>query len=131
MSAGTDLVLVGDGIREWVARETALKLLETASLRVRTYGLEEFLHGPQISVGKGTRVVAFSAPGEPRWADARRYLKTVGVPLTEASSADWLAQILWGQRLAVAACRGLGVSPDTLRSDEPAYARALAALSGK
>jgi fructoselysine-6-P-deglycase FrlB-like protein len=124
-----DLILLGDGLREWVAAETALKLLETASLRVRSYGLEEFLHGPHISASQGSIVVGFSDPKERRWIAARRYLKTIGVPFVEAKSDDWLAQILWGQRFAVDACRRLGISPDLLRSDDPRYRRALKALS--
>ncbi|MDE2143994.1 MAG: SIS domain-containing protein, partial [Elusimicrobia bacterium] len=48
-----DVVLLGDGLREWVACEIALKLQETAYLHARSFGLEEFLHGPHISVGPG------------------------------------------------------------------------------
>lgn len=129
IAADADLILLGDGLREWVARETALKLLETAHLRVRAYGLEEFLHGPQISAGRGSLVIGFSTVGERRWDAAAAYLTTVGVPFLDVANADWLAQILWGQRLAVDACRGLGLDPDVLRSDEPAYKKALAELS--
>lgn len=128
VAADTDLVLLGDGLREWVACETALKLLETAHLRARSYGLEEFLHGPHISVGAGSLVVGFSTVEERRWDDAHRYLDAIGVPFLDVANADWLAQILWGQRFAVDACRGLGIDPDLLRSDEPAYKKALAGL---
>ena len=128
ITADTDLVLLGDGLREWVAAETALKLLETAHLRARAYGLEEFLHGPHISVGPGSFVVGFSAVGETRWDAAHRYLDTIGVPLLDAANDDWLAQILWGQRFTIDACRGLGLDPDLLRSDEPAYKKALAGM---
>lgn len=128
ITADTDLVLLGDGLREWVAAETALKLLETAHLRARAYGLEEFLHGPHISVGPGSFVVGFSTVGETRWDAAHRYLDTIGVPLLDAANDDWLAQILWGQRFTIDACRGLGLDPDLLRCDEPAYKKALAEL---
>jgi len=128
VAAGTDLVLLGDGLREWVACEVALKLLETAHLRVRAYGLEEFLHGPHISVGPGSLVVGFSTVGERRWDDAHRYLETIGVPFLDVANADWLAQILWGQRFTIDACRRLGIDPDLLRADEPAYKKALAEL---
>lgn len=119
----TDLVLVGDGLREWVAVEVALKLQETAYLRARAFGLEEFLHGPQISVGAGSLVIGFSSAGEPRWGALRRYLAAVETPFVEASSEDWLAQVLWGQRLAAHACRRLGIDPDSLRSEDARYAR--------
>jgi fructoselysine-6-P-deglycase FrlB-like protein len=119
-----DVVLVGDGLREWVACEVSLKLQETAYLRARSFGLEEFLHGPHVSVGPGSVVVGFSSAKEKRWETARRYLKTIRVPFVEAASEDWLAQILWGQRFTAAACRRLGVDPDLLRADVPRYRRA-------
>jgi glucosamine--fructose-6-phosphate aminotransferase (isomerizing) len=121
----TDLVLLGDGLREWVAAEVALKVQEAAYLRARSFGLEEFLHGPGISVGKGSLVVGFSSRREPRWRAARRYLKAIGVPFVAVESEDWLAQVLWGQRFALAACRRLGIDPDVIRADDPRYARAL------
>ncbi|MBI4060219.1 MAG: SIS domain-containing protein [Elusimicrobia bacterium] len=129
VSADADLVLIGDGLREWVACETALKLLETAHLRARAYGLEEFLHGPHLSVGPGSLVIGFSCAGEARWSAARRYLDAIGVPFLDAANDDWLAQIIWGQRFTIDSCRRLGIDPDALRSDEPAYKKALAALT--
>ena len=95
---------------------------------MRAYGLEEFLHGPHISVGKGSLVIGFSTVSETRWDDAHRYLDTVGVPFLDVANADWLAQILWGQRFTIDACRRLGIDPDDLRSQEPAYKKALAEL---
>ena len=120
----TDLILLGDGPREWIAAETALKLHEAAYIRARSYGLEQFLHGPRVSAGRGSLVVGFSAPSEPRWDALRRYLAAIEVPLVEASSEDWLAQLLWGQRLTLETCRALGIDPDLLRTDDPRYARA-------
>ncbi len=124
-----DLILLGAGLREWVAREVALKLLETAHLRVRAYGLEEFLHGPQVSAGPGSLVIGFSTVKESRWDAAHRYLATIGVPFLDVPNEDWLAQILWGQRLTIDACHALGIGPDLIRCDEPAYKKALAELS--
>lgn len=124
VSASTDMVLVGDGLREWVAVEVALKLQEAAYLRARAFGLEELLHGPQISVGRGSLVVGFSHPRAPRWEAARRYLREIEVPFVEVSSADWLAQVLWGQRFTLECCKRLGIDPDLLRSDDPRYKRA-------
>lgn len=125
----TDLVLLGDGAREWVAQEAALKLMEAAYLKCRVFGLEEFLHGPRVSVDRSTRVVAFSAPTEPRWKAARTYLRGVGVPLLEVSSADWLSQVIWAQRFTAAACRRSGIDPDCLKTDDPRVVRARAALA--
>lgn len=127
--AGDDVVFVGDGLREWVACEAALKVQETAYLRARSFGLEEFLHGPQVSVGVGSLVIGFSSPKEKRWAAARGWLRTVRVPFVEVSSEDWLAQVLWGQRFAAAACARLGIDPDAIRSDDPRYRRAKSSLA--
>lgn len=124
LRAEDDLVLIGDGLREWVACEIALKLQETAYLRARSFGLEEFIHGPRVSVGAGTTVVGFSSSKEKRWDTVRKYLQMIEVPFTEVRSDDWLAQILWGQRFTVDACRRLGIDPDLLRTDDPRYRRA-------
>lgn len=124
-----DLVFVGDGLREWVACEAALKIQETAYLRARSFGLEEFLHGPQVSVGAGSVVIGFSSPREKRWAAARAWLRAVRVPLAEVRSDDWLEQVVWGQRFAAAACGRLGIDPDLTRTDDPRYRRGRAALS--
>ncbi len=128
VTAGTDLLLLGDGPREWVARETALKVMEAAGLRARAFGLEEFLHGPCVSASRESLAVAFSGPREPRWESARLYLKTIGVPLTEVRTEDWLAQVVWGQRFTAAACARLGIDPDSLKGDDPRYLRARAFL---
>lgn len=124
--ADADLVLLGDGLREWVANEVALKLQEAPCLRARSFGLEEFLHGPRLSVGRGSIVVGFTSRREPRWDAARTYLRIVGVPFVEVASEDWLAQVIWGQRFALDACRRLGLDPDAIRGGDPRYARALA-----
>ena len=124
-----DLILLGDGLREWVACEAALKLQEAAYLRARSFGLEEFLHGPRVSAGAGSLVVGFADPSQKRWTAVRRYLKRIEVPFVEASSSDWLAQIFWGQRFTLAACRQLGIDPDLLRADDPRYKKAREELS--
>ena len=120
----TDVIVLGDGAREWLAAETSLKLQEAAYLRARSYGLEQFLHGPRVSAGRGSLVIGFTSPGEPRWDAARRYLAAIEVPFVEVASEDWLAQLFWGQRFTLACCRALGVDPDLLRTDDPRYARA-------
>ena len=135
-AADGDLIFLGDGPREWIAREINLKVQETAYRRTRAFGLEEFLHGPQVSAGEGSFVVAFSSKDE-RWQAARDYLRTIEVPLLEVRSdrvglsddgGGWLWQIFWGQRLAAEICRWLSVNPDTLRTQDPRYQRAWEAL---
>lgn len=126
---GTDLVLLGDGPREWVAREAALKLQETVYMPARAFSLEEFLHGPSLSVGHGGIVVGFSSRRQPRWEAVRRYLTAIETPFTEVASEDWLAQVLWAQRFTLETCRRLGIDPDLLRADDPRYRRAMEFLA--
>ena len=127
VKADTDVVLLGDLEREWVAREIALKLQEAAYLRARPFGLEEFLHGPRISVDAKSVVVAFTS-AEPRWQTVRDYLKTIEVRLVEVPGA-WLEQLFWGQRFTAGACLQLDIDPDLLRADDPRYKKAREKLS--
>lgn len=127
----TDVILLGDLEREWVAREIALKLQEAPYLRARSFGLEEFLHGPRLSVSRGAVALGFAAADEPRWKEARKYLSAIGVPLVEVGDlglprdAAWLGQTFWGQRLTIDACAKLGISPDAGRLNEPDYKKGL------
>jgi glucosamine--fructose-6-phosphate aminotransferase (isomerizing) len=127
VSSGTDLVVLGALEREWVAREISLKLQEAAYLRARPFGLEEFLHGPRISVDGGSLVVAFTS-SEPRWQTVRDYLKTIEVPLVEVGGS-WIEQLFWGQRLTADVCAQLAIDPDSLRSQDARYKKARENLS--
>ncbi len=123
----TDVILLGDLEREWIAREISLKLMEAAYLRARPFGLEEFLHGPRISADAKSSVVAFVSE-EPRWQTVRDFLKTVEVPLLEVKGS-WLEQLFWGQRFTADACRQLSLDPDSIRTQDPRYKKAREALS--
>jgi glucosamine--fructose-6-phosphate aminotransferase (isomerizing) len=129
----TNLVIVGDLIREIVAREVALKISETTYLPVRSFGLEEFLHGPRVTLDKETSLITFSSLSESRREVLINYAKTVG---SEVLSIDeetffgapqefgWLAQLLWGQQLALELCKELKTNPDTVRGDQHIYKEA-------
>ncbi|MBI4375586.1 MAG: hypothetical protein HY549_03960 [Elusimicrobia bacterium] len=131
---GQDWVILGDLEREWVARELALKIQESSYHPARAFGLEEFLHGPRVSVDGRSVVIALSGEGEPRWQAVRDYLKTVGAVLCEVEDgpwrgeAAWLGQLFWGQRLALELCRRAGVDPDAMRTQDPRYKKAREAL---
>jgi len=135
VKASTDLILVGDTVREWVGREVSLKILEACAVRVRPFGLEEFLHGPCLSMGPESLLVAFTDKTEKRWNALREYLKIVEVPLVEVaapesvpSSAGWLSQLFWGQRFAADICRRLAIDPDVVRGGDPRYKKARALI---
>ena len=132
LQSQSDLVLIGDLIREWVAKETALKLQEAAYLSSRAFGLEEFLHGPRLSLHENTVVIGFINPEEERWKTVFQYFQTIEFPLHEVKaenleipvSSNWFWQIFWGQRFTLEACSQLEINPDTLRTQEPKYKKA-------
>lgn len=130
ISENSDVVLIGDLSREWVARETALKIQETAYLPARAFGLEEFLHGPRVSIGPRSMVIAFAKNDEPRWQSALNYLQAIDArvvkvePKMPVREANWLWQLFWGQRFALDICRQLGIDPDALRTHDEKYKKA-------
>src|SRR2546428_13594987 len=102
-----NLVIVVDLIREVVAHEVALKISETSYLPVRSFGLEEFLHGPRVTLDKQSSLLAFTSILEPRREDLIRYAEAVGSEVINIDEKSfkvpqefaWLAQLLWGQQL--------------------------------
>src|ERR687887_2182774 len=128
-----NLVIVGDLIHEVVAREVALKISETCYIPVRSFGLEEFLHGPRITLDKLSSLLIFSSMSKPRRDTLITYAKIVG---SEVISIDeekfesvpqefrWLAQLLWGQQLALELSKELGTNPDAVRADQHVYKEA-------
>jgi glucosamine 6-phosphate synthetase-like amidotransferase/phosphosugar isomerase protein len=73
-----NLIIVGDLIREVVAREISLKIAEATYLPVRNYGLEEFIHGPRFILDSQTSLIIFSSFPEPRRKSLMNYAKTIG-----------------------------------------------------
>lgn len=71
-------IIVGDLIREVVAREISLKIAETIYLPVRSYGLEEFLHGPRFVLDRQTSLLMFSSFSELRRKSLMNYARTIG-----------------------------------------------------
>jgi fructoselysine-6-P-deglycase FrlB-like protein len=129
----TNLVIVGDLIHEVVAREVALKISETCYLPVRSFGLEEFLHGPRVTLDKSSSLLVFSSLSEPRRETLIDYAKIVGsevISIDEEKFIDipkefrWLAQLLWGQLLALRLSKEFKTNPDTVRADQHVYKEA-------
>jgi glutamine---fructose-6-phosphate transaminase (isomerizing) len=129
----TNLVIVGDLIHEIVAREVALKISETTYLPVRSYGLEEFLHGPRVTLDKETSLIIFSSLSESRRETLINYAKIVGSKVISIDEETffsipqefgWLAQLLWGQQLALELSKELKTNPDTVREDQHIYKEA-------
>jgi fructoselysine-6-P-deglycase FrlB-like protein len=120
-------------IREVVAREVALKISETCYLPVRSFGLEEFLHGPRLTLDKSSSLIVFSSLSESRRDILINYAKIVGSEVISIHEEKfvgvpqefrWLAQLLWGQQLALELSKELKTNPDTVRADQNIYKEA-------
>jgi fructoselysine-6-P-deglycase FrlB-like protein len=131
----TNLVIVGDLIREIAAREIALKISETSYLPVRSFALEEFLHGPRVTLDRQSSLLIFSSLSEPRRETLVNYANAVGSEVTSIDEEDetfvgipkefcWLGQLLWGQQLALELSKELKTNPDTVRGDQYIYKEA-------
>ena len=130
------LILVGDLIREAIAHEVALKISETSYLPVRSYGIEQFLHGPRVTLDKESSIVAFTSKSQNRQDTLIKYANAVGAELIEINDEkqqsfaslshefNWFAQLVWGQQLALELAKKLGTNMDTVRKDQSIYAEA-------
>ncbi len=130
------LIVVGDLIREAIAHEVALKISETSYLPVRSYGLEQILHGPRVTLDKETSIIAFTSTSQNRQDSLMKYADAVGAELIEINDGwqqsftpssmefSWLAQLVWGQQLALGLAKKVGTNPDTVRKDQSVYAEA-------
>jgi fructoselysine-6-P-deglycase FrlB-like protein len=127
-----NLIIVGDLIREVVAREISLKIAETTYLPVRTYGLEEFLHGPRFVLDRQTSLLIFSSFSEPRRKSLMNYATTIGSEVIDVhdnlfrvpDEFKWLCQLVWGQIFALELSKKLGINPDTVRINQYPYQKA-------
>jgi glucosamine--fructose-6-phosphate aminotransferase (isomerizing) len=128
----TKMVVVGDLIREIVAHEVALKIAETSYLPIRSFGLEEFLHGPRVTLDKETSLIIFSSLREPRRESLINYARIIDCEVLDINEDlfdlpmdfGWLAQLLWGQQLALELSKELHTNPDTVRGDQYIYKEA-------
>jgi fructoselysine-6-P-deglycase FrlB-like protein len=131
----TDLVIIGDLIREAAAHEVALKIYETCYLPVRSFGLEHFLHGPKVTIDKQTSILAFTSVMKSRKESLINYAEAIGSEVIEINENTpglndipyefaWLTQLLYGQYLALELSRKLGTDPDSVRTDQSPYKEA-------
>jgi len=144
---------VGGGPNAATAREGALKLSETAWLPAIAFEPESFLHGPSAALEADDALVLIAPPGpaRARALDVARAARAIGAEvLTLAREDDREAAAVAGEIIAlpevdealspilavvplqllayhVAVARGR--NPDLLRGDDPAHARARAALA--
>jgi glutamine---fructose-6-phosphate transaminase (isomerizing) len=143
--------LVGGGPNAATAYEAALKLEEAAWTPAIGLSCEQFLHGPWAAVEPDDVVVLVAPPGpsHARCADAARAVAAIGAALVAlVAEDDREIAPLAAETIALPAVAELlspivaivplqlltyhlavkaGANPDTMRSEQPAYARARAA----
>jgi glucosamine--fructose-6-phosphate aminotransferase (isomerizing) len=127
-----------------------LKLREAAHVQAEGHELENFLHGPLISVEPGQTVFVITEPGPglDRTVQIGRALTAIGANVVGiGSGSDQLdgasatiashrlpevlapiANVIPLQWIAYLAAMRRGVDPDTFRRDDPPYAHALGAI---
>jgi fructoselysine-6-P-deglycase FrlB-like protein len=104
-------------------------------LPVRSFGLEQFLHGPKVTIDKQTSILAFTSITELRKESLLNYAEAIGSEVIEINEDTsgfydipqefvWLAQLLYGQYMALELSRRLGTNPDNVRADQSPYNKA-------
>lgn len=143
--------VVGGGPNAATACEAALKLKEAAWTPAIGLSCEQFLHGPWAAVEPEDVVLLVAPPGpsHPRCVDTARVVAAIGAPLVAlVSEDDGEIAPLAAETIALPAVAELlspivamvplqlltyhlavkaGANPDTMRAEQPAYARARAA----
>lgn len=138
------IVAVGAGPHEASAHEAGVKIDEAAWMRVKGYGVEYFLHGPQAQMQPGDAMLAFAAEGPAleRTRVVARFGLDVGAPVAWVSAAEGPAgvtafrapdvgeqlapvvHVIVTQLLAVHLAAQRDVDADRFRLDDPPFARA-------
>lgn len=139
------VTFVGSGLDEITALEAALKIRETCSLPSSGYHVEQFLHGPFLSLDRRESVIALRSndDGE-READILRGLARTGASVHsvgEARDADIriptmdrllrpIVSVVPLQFVAYYVALAKNANPDIMRSDVPRYRPGLEPLFG-
>ncbi len=130
------VTFLGSGLDETTALEAALKIRETCSFPASGYHVEQFLHGPFLSLDRREAVVALrSSDDDEREAEILRGLARTGADVTtigEAADADIrlpaigpllrpIVSVVPLQFLAYYAALERKANPDIMRSDLARY----------
>jgi glucosamine--fructose-6-phosphate aminotransferase (isomerizing) len=124
---------VAAGPNQWTAAEGALKVRETAYVAAAGMGVEQFLHGPSVAVGRDDTLVCLDGrgPGHERLSQVARSAESAGVPVrmiaadapNEQLSVFPLTAAV--QKIALETAETLGTNPDSFGRDLPAREHAL------
>jgi glucosamine--fructose-6-phosphate aminotransferase (isomerizing) len=124
---GRLIEFIGGGINQWTAAEGALKIREAAYVASEGLGVEQFLHGPQVALGRQDRLVSLDGGGawSERIAEVTGAAADSDIPVTRIAHPE-LGELLSifpltvaVQRIALEAAEILGVNPDTFGRDVP------------
>lgn len=94
------------------AQETALKLMECALLPCKSYSTADFEHGPKALAGHGSAALVFGK--EPDGIAEQGCVVQVAPDFGKMASAP-IAEIIFGQWVALLAARARGLDPDDPR----------------
>ena len=118
---------IGGGINQWTAAEGALKIREAAYVASEGLGVEQFLHGPSVALGRLDRLVSLDGGGtwSARIAEVTGAAEESGTPVTRVTDHE-LGELLSifpltvaVQRIALEAAEILGTNPDSFGRDVP------------
>jgi glucosamine--fructose-6-phosphate aminotransferase (isomerizing) len=140
VAAHRRVTFLGSGLDEVTALEGALKIRETSSLPSSGYHVEQFLHGPFLSVDRQEVVIALrSGDDDERETDILRGIGQTGANITvvgEAGDADVrmpttdrfmrpIVSVVPLQFVAYYVALARKADPDIMRSAIPRYRKAL------
>ena len=102
-------VIVGEWEGESLAREGALKLMEMARLPVRSYGTEEFFHGPQHALSAEDSIWQVVHARDQRATEVKSSYR---FNINGSTPLAWVPTLMEMQWAALAVAANLGVDPD-------------------
>lgn len=106
------LFALARGFSFCTAQETALKLMECALLPCKSYSTADFEHGPKALAGPGSAALVFG--NEPDGLSDQGCL-VERAPDFGKMAASPIAEIIFGQWVALLAARARGLNPDDPR----------------
>jgi glucosamine--fructose-6-phosphate aminotransferase (isomerizing) len=149
LAANRRVYCIGAGPNAVTATEAALKARETAYVTIDGMSIEQFLHGPIVTVNPDDQLIAVAVdgPGLARTTEICNVIRLIGSPLwiigrgvesvpeatvfalpTLPEPLSPLLAVVPVQLLAYYFALGKGTNPDTFRRDDPRYRDAFALL---
>ncbi len=148
-TANCRVFCIGAGPNALTATEASLKARETAYVTIDGMSVEQFLHGPMVTVNPDDQIVAIAAagPGIARLGQVCNALRLIGAPIWIVGHAiesipdasrfplpdlpeplSPLLAVVPVQLLAYYLALAKGTNPDTFRRDDPRYLTAFSSL---